>query len=99
MDVHKSTPLHRACSTCQEGLVEILIGAGADIGAIDANGDTAMHIAVEAAQDRQSAQAAFLLAAKGAPLQVKNKDGQTPLTLAGENADALRAAAESSPKQ
>ena len=53
------------------------------------------HVAVEAAQDRTSAQAAFLLAAKGAPLEAKNKAGHTPLSLAGENADALRAAAAS----
>ena len=53
------------------------------------------HVAVEAAQDRASAQSAFLLAAKGAPLQVKNKAGQTPLSLAGENASALQVAADS----
>lgn len=94
-DVHKSTPLHRACSTCKEVMVDLLIDAGASLAAADENGDTAMHVAVEFATDRPSAQAAFQLAAKGAALQAKNKAGQTPISLAGENADALQAAAAS----
>jgi ankyrin repeat protein len=75
-------------------MVEVLVDAGASLAAANMNGNTPMHVAVEAAQDRTSAQSAFLLASKGTPLQAENKEGQTPLSLAGENADSLKAAAD-----
>ena len=60
------------------GPVNVALELGADVNAADAEGNTALHVAT-AAQFNSIIQ---LLVANAADVQVKNKSGQTPLTLA-----------------
>lgn len=57
--------------------IELLLGAGADVNAANAAGDTALHGAAVSGFPN----AIQLLADKGAKLDVKNKNGKTPLAL------------------
>lgn len=74
-------------------LVQALLSAGASITAVDKTGNTPLHVAVAVANDRASAEAAFVLVRKGADLRAVNKDEETPLSLAGANAAGLEAVA------
>ena len=58
--------------------VKIFLQAGADVNAVNAVGNTAMHYAAQTGANR----IVEFLAANGARLDVKNKDGKTPLDLA-----------------
>ena len=51
--------------------------SGADIDAVNGNGQTALHLAVE-----QSDAVVALLAKRGAKLDIKDQQGQTPLDVA-----------------
>ena len=57
--------------------VRLLLDAGADATHADIDGDTALHAAAGANQP----QIVELLVARGAPVNAKNTDGQTPLSL------------------
>lgn len=61
---------------------------GLDIDAVDANGDTPLHLAVE---HKQTSSVKFLLS-MNAELNVKNKTGRTPLHVAviTQNVDATK---------
>lgn len=74
-DASGSTPLGRAASRGNMGCVKLLIQQGADVCAADNDGNTALHLAVA----EEFAEVAFLL--KDA-VHVKNKKGETALTLA-----------------
>ncbi|EFJ42332.1 hypothetical protein VOLCADRAFT_119433, partial [Volvox carteri f. nagariensis] len=56
----------------------------------DKTGATPLFVAVHCDQ----ANVAFFLAGRGAALEVATKDGETPLSIAGENGPALRQAAQ-----
>jgi ankyrin repeat protein len=58
--------------------VRVLLELGADVSAVDGEGNTALHVAVSG----QSLPIIKLLADKGARLDAKNKKGLTPLALA-----------------
>lgn len=55
--------------------VEALVALGADLGAVTRGGDSALHVAAQRGYDR----AIRLLVEKGAPLNVRNARGLTPL--------------------
>ena len=57
--------------------VQLVLQLGADVNATNQNGDTALHIAAS----KGSNAIVQLLVAKGAKLNLKNKLGQTPLSL------------------
>jgi len=57
---------------------EHLLGAGADVNAADENGNTALHRAVTSGFN----EIVKMLAARGANLEARNRQGQTPLMLA-----------------
>ncbi|KAG2494023.1 hypothetical protein HYH03_007948 [Edaphochlamys debaryana] len=92
-DTTGSTALHRAASAGKIDCVKALVEQGkASLSAQDKTGATPLFVAVQCDQ----ASVAFYLAAKGRPasLEVANKEGQTPLSIAGDNASALRQAAD-----
>ena len=97
MDSTGATALHRAAAVLRRDAVIALLNAGAVTGRVDRAGDTALHMAIEAATDVNTAATAFALAAYGAPLDVRNAAGATPLELAGPNAASLQAAATRGP--
>jgi uncharacterized protein len=71
-------PLHRAAAYGQRHVVRSLIALGADVCAVDANGDEALHLA---AMFGMSETVEELIAA-GVKLDVQDDDKQTPLHLA-----------------
>ena len=60
--------------------IKVAVDAGIDINAVNATGDTAMHLA--ASTNQGSPSIIRFLAEKGANLSVKNKAGRTPLDAA-----------------
>ena len=92
-DENGRTPLHTAAmdfgleSSEFGNLIGVFVGAGADIGARDAFGQTPLHRA--AAIDRRSLGSEFkvvmeVLIANGADINAKDRDGNTPLHLAAK---------------
>ncbi|KAJ8005262.1 hypothetical protein DPEC_G00144810 [Dallia pectoralis] len=77
----RQTPLHLAVITHQPQLVETLLRAGADPGALDRNGQTAVHLCCEHGQ-----QACLFVVLRhnfiSPCLEVRNYEGLTPLHLA-----------------
>jgi len=67
--------------------VKLLVGAGAKLDALDADGNTALHHAV--LMDAEAA--AKVLLAAGAKRTVKNKDGKTPADLAKDRNSGIEA--------
>jgi ankyrin repeat protein len=57
--------------------VKVLVARGVDVNAVNDNGQTAMHLAVRVSDD-----IVRYLAANGAALNVKDKQGRTPLDAA-----------------
>lgn len=79
-DKFGQTPLHIACH--REGLLgclKLLATHKADLKALDANGNTALH---SAAGSGAAAAAEFLLG-RGLSVADKNKDGHTPMVSRG----------------
>ncbi len=72
---HKRTRLQMACSTGEKGIVEFLIGQGADIQATDDRGREPLHQAAAGGH----VDIAELLIAKGADLNVRAGNSATPL--------------------
>ena len=68
--------------------ITLCLDRGGDVNAVNDNGQTALHLAVE-----QSDVVIRLLAAKGAKLDIKDRQGRTPLDLALGDAPAGRGAA------
>ncbi|XP_010892434.1 NF-kappa-B inhibitor epsilon [Esox lucius] len=77
----RQTPLHLAVITHQPRLVETLLLAGADPGALDRNGQTAVHLCCE---HGQQACLSVILSHNfiSSCLEVRNYEGLTPLHLA-----------------
>ncbi|XP_064155332.1 B-cell lymphoma 3 protein isoform X1 [Anguilla rostrata] len=80
----RQTPLHLAVITNQAGLVEVLLRAGSDPGALDRHGQTAAHLCCEhglrACLERVLTHPSTLLC-----LEARNYEGLTPLHLAVQN--------------
>ncbi|XP_008215272.1 putative ankyrin repeat protein RF_0381 [Nasonia vitripennis] len=67
-------------------LIELLLDYGADVNAVDANGDTILHLLVVQRDGFVCKKIAELLLKYGADVNVANVNGDTPLhTLIGEN--------------
>ena len=82
MNNNGSTPLHRAVSAGQLLLAQQLLKQGAHINAVDAEGDTILHVIAREACSPSGA-LLDLLRREGIEslLRVKNNKGQTPLSL------------------
>ncbi|MGD2169888.1 MAG: ankyrin repeat domain-containing protein, partial [Chlamydiota bacterium] len=72
-------------SNATEAVIERLIQAGADINKPDIDGMTSLHIAIRV---RDLTVAAYLIS-KGANVNIKNKEGQSPLEMAEGDDDLL----------
>ena len=68
--------------------IALCLSRGAEIDAVNAAGQTAMHLAVD-----QSDEVVRFLAARGATLDVKDRQGRTPMDLALGEASGGRSAA------
>ncbi|XP_076008872.1 B-cell lymphoma 3 protein homolog [Genypterus blacodes] len=76
----RQTPLHLAVITQQAGMVEALLGAGADPTALDRNGQSALHLCCE--YDQRDCLAVVLsLSSPATCLELRNYEGLTPLHL------------------
>ena len=77
-NANANTPLHAALAANQKMVAGLLVGAGADVNAADANGWRPLHLA--AANGNLDSMKA--LVAQGADLAATNAEGATPLALA-----------------
>ncbi len=75
-----ATPLLVAMETGSDAMVELLVAHGADINAVDANGNGLMHYAVQVNPPLPAVELAYRLAPDS--LDRPNKDGEAPLSLA-----------------
>lgn len=71
------TALMKAAASGWEPIADELIRAGADLDAVDANGDTALHYSA----DFEEARVMKLLLDAGAKMDLQDKWGQTPLIM------------------
>ncbi|XP_078143078.1 B-cell lymphoma 3 protein [Centroberyx gerrardi] len=77
----RQTPLHLAVITHQAGMVEALLRAGADLAALDRNGQTALHLCCE--YDQQDCLSVVLSQSSSSTcLEIRNYEGLSPLHLA-----------------
>ena len=72
------TPLHYACYYGSKEVIDLLLDLGANIKAIDSDGNTCLHYAVKS----KSIRAVKKLLVRGAKKNVKNKEGKTPFNIA-----------------
>ncbi len=72
------TPLHLAVVNNRADMAEMLLAAGADINATDANGNTPLHVAVFC----HRVEVVSLLLERGAGVNLRNRFGSTPLHVA-----------------
>lgn len=79
--------MHWAVAANRPAAVRWLAERGADLAAVDADGNTALHLAVL----RWPNAVATELLDRKAPLEVRNRDGRSPLHVAGYSSDAIRA--------
>jgi ankyrin repeat protein len=90
-DKSLNTPLHWACFSGNKALVEILIKHGANLNAQECEGNTPLHITCMGIEDKRgrilhNAEKIIgaLLIEAGAEIKIKNKRGETPLSVAKE---------------
>ncbi|XP_043116799.1 nuclear factor NF-kappa-B p100 subunit [Puntigrus tetrazona] len=82
----RQTPLHLAVITHQLILVKVLLDAGADPGALDRNGQTALHLCCEHREvDCLSVILRHYPQNPSPHLEIRNYEGLTPLHLAVQN--------------
>jgi ankyrin repeat protein len=79
-NTNRNTPLHAALASNHVFAAGLLLGAGADVNAVDAGGWRPLHIA--AANNNLDSMAS--LVAQGAEVTAANREGQTALSLAQE---------------
>lgn len=86
------TLLQSAAITGRTESVRVLLEAGANINAVNDRGQTALHVPLDVKNSnykkyKLSKDTLELLLAKGADMNLKDKNGRTPLLLAAESAD------------
>ena len=74
-DLYKNTALHQASTSGRADIVNVLLGAGADINLADQDHNTALHFASVLGHN----EVVNALIDKGANTELANKQGQTPL--------------------
>uniref|UniRef100_A0A667YM70 Uncharacterized protein n=1 Tax=Myripristis murdjan TaxID=586833 RepID=A0A667YM70_9TELE len=79
VNAYGNTPLHVACYNGQDVVVNELIEAGACVNQVNERGFSALHFA---SSSRQGALCQELLLANGAHVNLRSKDGKTPLHMA-----------------
>ena len=72
------TPLHYACYYGSKEVIDLLLDLGANIKAVDSDGNTCLHYAVKS----ESVRAVKKLLVRGANKNAKNKEGKTPFDVA-----------------
>lgn len=77
----RQTPLHLAVITQQANMVNVLLHAGADPGALDRNGQTALHLCCEYNQ-RECLSVVLSQPSFHTCLEIRNYEGLSPLHLA-----------------
>ena len=75
------TPLHYACINGSKNAVDILLDLGANINAVDNDGNNCLHYAVNSKNESLLKK----LLVRGADKNIRNKKGQKPYDLAVEN--------------
>ena len=75
-------PLHLAGEVCCRRIARLLLDAGAEVNALDADGETALTIA---ARNSYGHKLTELLLERGADASARTRDGQTPLDRARRN--------------
>lgn len=94
------TPLHQACyrdESCQlikfpmcdmntSDIVQLLVECGADVNALDANGNTPLHIETK---NKPNNAIIKILIANHAHIDIKNQEGETPLDFLSEHPQFL----------
>lgn len=78
---NKSTPLHQAAIYGREDITKLLLQHNADPNALDSAKDSPLHKSVAFSNIEISK----LLVEAGAKTDMKNRDGETPMSLAQEN--------------
>ncbi|GAB1192773.1 hypothetical protein APSETT444_001969 [Aspergillus pseudonomiae] len=86
LDTHGRTPLMRAVINKRFDLTEALLALGAEIGAQDRQGKTALHYAVPSNLNIELAE---LLVYHGADISARTREGKTPLDHAMDEVAAL----------
>jgi ankyrin repeat protein len=78
---NKGTALHWAASDNSYYALQYLLALGADINAIDANGVTALHLAIKESAEEKNSRCIRLLLKRGADLSIRDGFGSTPRDL------------------
>lgn len=77
---NKTHPLHIAAYQGTLDSIELLLNAGADVNAQNANGDTSLHtVATIKSENKQAIQVIYALLDAGADVNAQNANGDTPL--------------------
>ncbi|CAB1443078.1 unnamed protein product [Pleuronectes platessa] len=79
VNAYGNTPLHLACYNGQDVVVSELIETGANVNQVNERGFSALHFA---SSSRQGALCQDMLLAHGAHINMRSKDGKTPLHMA-----------------
>ena len=74
-----STALHEAARKNNHKAIERLLDAGADINAVDGEGNTVMHHMAHYMEDEKFIEGINMLLDSGAAIDVQNYDGDYPL--------------------
>lgn len=84
LDKRQNTPLHYACDHKTDFSANWLIGFGADINAVNEDGDTPLHLLIQNVQKLDSSKLVKELICKGADRDAQNLEGKKPIDILRE---------------
>lgn len=87
VDNQKNTPLHYACDHKTDYTAVWLIGFGADINAVNEEGDTPLHLLIKNSHRLDSSKLVKEMIYKGADRLAMNKEGKTALDILREECE------------